>query len=62
VIADGLSMYLSDRNKTVFILGAGASYGDTLVDFDDDKETDCRIPLTNQFFRSEFLGGEIEAT
>ncbi|MDX6577836.1 MAG: hypothetical protein QOE96_3789 [Blastocatellia bacterium] len=53
-------MYLGDRNKTVFILGAGASYGDTLVDFDDDKETDCRIPLTNQFFRPEFLGGEIE--
>lgn len=54
-------MYLSDRNKTVFILGAGASYGDTLVDFDDDKETDCHIPLTNQFFRPKFLGGEIEA-
>jgi hypothetical protein len=50
-----------NRERTVFVLGAGASYGDTLVDFGDDKETTCRIPLTNQFFRPEFLEGEIEA-
>jgi hypothetical protein len=54
-------MGLTDRNdRTVFILGAGASYGDTLVGLFDDKETACRIPLTNQFFQSEYLEGEIE--
>ncbi len=54
-------MSLTERNdRTVFILGAGASHGDTLVDLFDDKETACRIPLTNQFFQSEYLGGEIE--
>lgn len=57
----GLKHVSRDRiDKTVFILGAGASYGDTLVDFGDDKETTARIPLSNQFFRPEFLEGEIE--
>jgi hypothetical protein len=57
----GLKYVSQHRNKTVFILGAGASYGDILVEFCDDKETTYHIPLTNQFFQSEFLGGEIEA-
>lgn len=41
-------------------MGAGASYGDTLVDIFDAEETTRRIPLINQFFQSEYLGGEIE--
>lgn len=50
-----------DRQRTVFVLGAGASYGDTLVDNENLEETTRRIPLANQFFQSVYLDGEIEA-
>src|SRR6266436_1408426 len=55
-------MSLTDRNdRTVFILGAGASYGDTLVNYEvDEVEITHGIPLTNQFFQLEYLEGEIE--
>jgi len=45
---------------TVFVLGAGASYGDTLVSKLDCKETKSRIPLIDQSFRSDCMFDRID--
>ena len=44
-----------DSKRIVFVLGAGASYGDTLVDIHTGEETHNDIPLINQFFQSDYL-------
>ncbi len=48
------------HEPTVFVLGAGASYGDTLVPKYDVEESPSRIPLINQFFDSECMFDEAD--
>jgi hypothetical protein len=46
------------QKPTVFVLGAGASFGDTLVSKGEDEESPSRIPLINQFFDSAYMFDE----